>query len=122
MTMEKPDGVASGHFASPPVWIWRGRMRSRWARSGFDSEMFHLFVRMKGARTRLNLLDAMSEPKDRLQLAQELDLDWNAVDYHVDLLNKHGLVHEDSVFGRVRMYRLTPLGESLLRLLGEFDG
>ena len=97
-------------------------MRSRWESFGFDSEMFDLFVRMKGARTRLNLLYALSRPKDRLQLAQELGLDWNAVDYHVVLLNKCGLVHEDTASGRVRMYRLTSLGESLLRLLAEFEG
>ncbi len=122
MTMAKPESAAQGRSASPGVWIWRGTTKSRWERSGFDSETFHLFVRMKGARTRLNLLYAMSNPKDRLQLAQELGLDWNAVDYHIDLLSRRGLVHEHSAFGRVRMYRRTTLGESLLRLLGEFEG
>jgi len=104
------------------LWIWRGRVRSRWESMGFDSQMFQLFMRMRRARTRSNLLHALSSPKDRLQLAHELGLDWSAVDYHVVLLNKHGLVKEDFAFGRVRMYRLTNLGESLLRLLGEFDG
>ena len=117
----KLEAAACERFA-PPAWIWRGRMKSRWESMGFDSGMFDLFVRMKGARTRLNLLYALSNPKDRLQLAQELGLDWSAVDYHVVLLNKHGLVKENFAFGRVRMYRLTNLGESLLRLLGEFDG
>ncbi len=118
----KSEAAASEGFAPPYAWIWRGRVRSQWESLGFDSEMFRLFIRMKGARTRSNLLYALSSPKDRLQLAQELGLDWNAVDYHVILLNKHGLVHEDSSFGRVRMYSLTTLGESLLRLLGEYDG
>jgi DNA-binding transcriptional ArsR family regulator len=103
------------------VWIWRGRVKSRWEGLGFDSGTFDLFIKMKGAKTRLNLLDALSMPKDRLQLAQQLGLDWKAVDYHIVLLNKYGLVHEDQAYGRVKMYRLTTLGETLLQLLKEFD-
>jgi DNA-binding transcriptional ArsR family regulator len=103
------------------VWIWRGRVKSRWEGLGFDSGTFDLFIKMKGAKTRLNLLNALSLPKDRLQLAQELGLDWKAVDYHIVLLNKYGLVHEDHAFGKVKMYRLTTLGETLLQLLKEFN-
>ena len=54
------------------VWIWRGRMKSRWESLGFDSGIFDLFIKMKGAKTRMNLLDSLSMPKDRLQLAREL--------------------------------------------------
>lgn len=103
------------------VWIWRGRIKSRWEGFGFDSGTFDLFIKMKGAKTRLNLLDALSMPKGRLQLAQELGLDWKAIDYHIVLLNKYGLVHEDQAYGRVKMYRLTTLGETLLQLLKEFN-
>jgi len=103
------------------VWIWRGRMKSRWESLGFDSGIFDLFIKMKGAKTRLNLLDALSRPKDRLQLAQELGLDWKAVDYHIVLLNRYGLVHEDHAFGSVKMYTLTKQGEVLLQLLREFN-
>ena len=103
------------------VWIWRGRMKSRWEGLGFDSGIFDLFIKMKGAKTRLNLLDSLSMPKDRLQLARELGLDWKAVDYHIVLLNRYGLVHEDRAFGNVRMYRLTKQGEVLLQLLQEFN-
>jgi DNA-binding transcriptional ArsR family regulator len=78
-------------------------------------------MKMKGAKTRLNLLDALSRPKDRLQLAQELGLDWKAVDYHIVLLNRYGLVHEDQAFGNVKMYTLTKQGEVLLQLLKEFN-
>lgn len=103
------------------VWIWRGRMRSRWESLGFDSGIFDLFMKMKGAKTRLNLLGALTGPKDRLQLAQELGLDWKAVDYHILLLNRYGLVHEDHAFGNVKMYTLTKQGEVLLQLLKEFN-
>jgi DNA-binding transcriptional ArsR family regulator len=103
------------------AWIWRGRVKSRWEGLGFDSGIFDLFIKMKGAKTRLNLLDALSMPKDRLQLARELGLDWKAIDYHIILLNKHGLIHEDHALGKVKMYRLTTMGETLLQLLKEFN-
>lgn len=104
------------------AWIWRGRLKSHWESLGFDCGLFDLFIRMKGAKTRLSLLDALSTPRDRLQLAQDLGLDWRAIDYHISLLDRHGLVHEAEAIGRVRMFRRTDLGESLLRLLKEHDG
>ena len=103
------------------AWIWRGKTKSRWESLGFDSAVFNLFMKMKGAKTRLNLLDALSLPKDRMQLAQELDIDWKAVDYQITLLSKYGLVYEEQAFGKVKMYRLTTLGESLFKLIKEFN-
>lgn len=89
------------------TWIWRGKVRSRWESSGFDSGIFELFMKMKGAKTRSSLLGALSFPKDRMQLAQELGLDWKAIDYHMIRLYKYGLVREDRAFGKVKLYRLT---------------
>ena len=103
------------------MWIWRGRMRSLWTDFGFDSDVFGLFVKMKGGKTRIRLLDALSLPKDRLQLAQELGLDWKGVDRHLVLLKKYGFVDDKIAYGKVRMYELTPLGVSLLRLLQELS-
>ncbi len=103
------------------MWIWRGRMRSRWTDLGFDSDVFGLFVKMKGGKTRLRLLDALSLPKDRLQLAQELGLDWKGVDRHLVLMKKYGFVVDKVAYGKVRMYELTPMGTSLLKLLQELS-
>jgi len=103
------------------MWIWRGRMRSRWTDFGFDSDVFGLFVKMKGGKTRIRLLDALSLPKDRLQLAQELGLDWKGVDRHLMLMKKYGFVDDKVAYGKVRMYELTPLGVSLLKLLQELS-
>jgi hypothetical protein len=102
--------------------VWRGKVRSRWENLGFDSVIFEFFIRMKGAKTRLSLLDALlTMPKDRMQLAHELGLDWKAVDYQIVRLNRYGLVHEDRVFGNVKLYGLTALGQDLLRLMKELD-
>jgi hypothetical protein len=103
------------------LWIWRGRMKSRWESLGFDSDVFQLFVRMKGAGTRLKVMKALSVPKDRLQLARELGLDWKAIDYQVDLLRKHGFVQEQAVYRRVKLYDLSETGEQLLDLLKDLQ-
>lgn len=99
------------------LWIWRGRMKSRWEALGFDSEVFELFVRMRGGKTRVKLLNSLLIPKDRFQLANELGLDWKAVDRHMAMLDKFGFVHEQAAFGRVRIYELTTVGKMLLKLL-----
>jgi hypothetical protein len=113
-----------GSFALAPgswifvggLWVWRGRMKSRWESLGFDSEVFELFVRMRGGKTRVKLLNSLLIPKDRFQLAQELGLDWKAVDRHIMMLDKFGFVHEQKAYGRVRIYELTSVGKMLLRL------
>ena len=103
------------------LWIWRGRMKSRWEALGFDSEVFELFVRMRGGKTRVKLLNSLLIPKDRFQLAQELGLDWKAVDRQVVMLNKYGFVREQTAYGRVRIYELTAVGKLLLQLLQNLD-
>jgi predicted transcriptional regulator len=96
-------------------------MKSIWQASGFESDIFQLFVKMKGGNTRVRLLNSLSVPKDRFQLAQELDLDWKAVDYQVELLRKHGFIRQWKAYGKVRMYEITPMGKKLLELLGDLE-
>jgi hypothetical protein len=103
------------------AWIWRGRIRARWSQLGFDSDVFELFVKMKGGATRIKLLNALEVPKDRLQVAQQLGLDWSVVDRHVQLLNKYGFVHEKASYGTTKVYEATPLGKILLGLYDELD-
>lgn len=99
------------------VLLWRGKVKSRWNAAGLDSSVFDLFIRMKGAETRTKLLHALSTPKDRLELARELGIDWKAVDYHVVLFKRHNLIKEWKAYGKVRLYCITASGESLLALL-----
>lgn len=103
------------------VWVWRGRIRSRWEGLGFDSDVFRLFVKMRGGKTRLKLLTALLTPKDRYQLAKELNLDWRAVDQHLVILGRHGLISEENAYGRVKIYRLTQSGRSMLILLEDLE-
>jgi len=103
------------------AWIWRGRVKARWRELGFESDVFELFMKMKGGATRIKLLDILQAPKDRLQIAQQLGLDWKAVDRHVQILNKYGFVHEQASYGTIRVYKVTPLGNILLKLFSELN-
>ena len=103
------------------VWIWRGRVKSQWEGLGFDSDVFRLFMKMKGGKSRMKLLSALGKPKDRYQLAKELGMDWRAVDQHVVALCRRGLVTDEITYGKVRMYQLTPAGKRILALLEDID-
>jgi len=103
------------------LWIWRGRIRSKWNSSGFSQDAFDLLVKMKGGPTRMKLLQAMNAPKDRSQLATELELDWKAVDRHVQLLQRYNFIKADSSHGQIVLYTITPEGEKLLHLMQELD-
>jgi DNA-binding MarR family transcriptional regulator len=103
------------------AWIWRGRVRSRWRELGFESDIFELFMKMKGGATRIKLLNVLQVPKDRLQIAEQLGLDWKTVDRHMQILNKYGFVHEQASYGTIRLYEMTPLGKMLLKLYDELN-
>ncbi len=97
-------------------------MRSRYTELGFGSDVFELFMKMKGGATRIKVLNTLSSPKDRLQLAQELGVDWKTVNRHVQILNKYGFVREQAAFGTVRLYEVTPIGKMLLNLFNDLEG
>lgn len=103
------------------MWVWRGRVRARYSEMGFGSDVFELFMKMKGGATRIKVLSTLSTPKDRLQLAEELGIDWKAVDRHVQILNKYGFVREQAAYGTVRLYQVTPMGKMLLDLFNDLE-
>jgi DNA-binding transcriptional ArsR family regulator len=113
-------GLVSWIALTGLTFIWRGRTRSMWLKLGFDQNVFELFIKMKGAPTRLKVLETLvATSKDRAQISEELGLDWKAVDRHVVLLERYGIVKESSSQGATKFYGLTPLGNSLLQLMSE---
>jgi hypothetical protein len=103
------------------MWVWRGRVRARYSEMGFGSDVFELFMKMKGGATRIRVLNKLSTPKDRLQLAEELGVDWKTVDRHVQILNRYGFVSEQAAYGTVRLYEVTPMGKMLLDLFEDLE-
>lgn len=86
-----------------------------------QEDVFELILNMKGGKNRVLLLKELSKPKDRLQLAKTLGLDWKTIDYHIDLLLKRGLIHEDFAYGNVKLFELTDIGRIVLNTLEEFN-
>jgi predicted transcriptional regulator len=76
---------------------------------------------MRGSGTRTSIMQALETPKDRFQLSKDLGLDWTIVDYQVRVLSKYGLVSEDAAYGNVKLYKLTPIGDVLLKALREME-
>jgi DNA-binding transcriptional ArsR family regulator len=83
----------------------------------YDSDVFELLVTSRGAGTRINMLRALHEPKDRLQLARELGLSWRAIDRHMGILKAHELVNTQIAYGRVKVYSASVIGTRVLSLV-----
>lgn len=97
--------------------IWRGHVRSVWGQSRFSYDTFRLLVKMRGAQTRLKLMHSLTAPKNKLQLATALGIDWKAVDKHVHVLEKNGLIHATSTSGTATFYEVTGKGRDLIQVL-----
>lgn len=121
--------LQGGSFVLAPIswglvlgaWFWRGRVRSEWSRLGLSEDLFRLLTKMRGSGTRTSIMRALETPKDRFQLSKDLGLDWTTIDYQVRVLLKYGLVTEDSVYGNVKLYKLTATGEVLLKALRDME-
>ncbi|HZW84860.1 MAG TPA: hypothetical protein VFE91_03025 [Nitrososphaerales archaeon] len=118
--------IAYSGIATPVSWIlvlgawsWKGRTRTKWTQAGMDYDAFKLLVRMKGSGTRYQLLKSLETPRDRLQLAKELRLDWKTVDAHIQVLLRYGVIREKVAYGDVKAYELTILGNTVLGLVEE---
>ena len=90
---------------------------------GYDKDAFQLMTRMKGAATRLKLLESLDAPTpmDRYQLANRLGLDWKSIDRQTEVLGRYGLIREQVAYGRVKMYSITENGRTMLKLVRELD-
>ena len=97
--------------------IWRGHVRSVWGQSRFSYDTFRLLVKMRGAQTRLKLMHSLNAPKNKLQIATALGIDWKAVDKHVHVLEKNGLIHATSTSGTATFYEVTGKGRDLIQVL-----
>jgi predicted transcriptional regulator len=63
------------------------------------------------------ILKSLARPKNKLQMAHELQIDWKAVDSHVKRLLAFGLVLEWALAGTCRLYVISEKGKHALELL-----
>jgi DNA-binding transcriptional ArsR family regulator len=69
----------------------------------FERLLWWLFVGSAGAKTRVQVLLAIKEePRNALQLAQQLSLDYTTVRHHLKVLEKNSIVvTEGDKYGRL---------------------
>lgn len=72
---------------------------------------------MRGSQVRVRLLNQLSLPKNKMQLAKELDVDWKTIDNHMELLLGSGLVQEMTQVGNAKYYAISEHGRKVLSLL-----
>lgn len=108
--------------------VFKGRVSSRrsqvkgiFARMGFGSDVYDLMVGMRGAGSRVSLLQNMDSPRHRLELSERTGIDWKEVDRQLSVLEKYGLVKMYAQSGTVKLYQVTEQGKLLLRLVGELS-
>jgi predicted ArsR family transcriptional regulator len=89
--------------------------------SGLCSGVFELLVVMKGGHTRLLILDALAhQPKNKLQLAAQLAIDWKAIDRHMKKLLEYSLVEAYITVGTCTLFIITEKGKHALTLAGQY--
>ncbi|WP_410764758.1 winged helix-turn-helix domain-containing protein [Haloferax sp. DFSO60] len=72
-----------------------------------EKALWYLLAGTRGGTTRAKLIRSLSErPRNANQLSESLDIDYNTVRYHLDLLVEHDIV-EKGEEGYGTMYFLT---------------
>lgn len=99
--------------------LWRGRTRSIWSKQGYDYDVFRLVARMRGSPIRVRLLSSLGLPKNKQQLAKELEVDWKTVDNHVGILHRYNLIDEMALVGNSKYYIISEHGKKILTLLSD---
>ncbi|MDE1841898.1 MAG: hypothetical protein KGI09_08465 [Thaumarchaeota archaeon] len=99
--------------------IYKGKTRSIWKRNGYGYDIFKILAKMRGSHTRIKIMQSLSIPKNKHQLAEELNFDWKSIDGHIKVLLKHELIQETSVSGTARFFTITNKGLEILQLLNE---
>lgn len=99
-------------YLAPIAWavffftlIWKGKVRRIWQEKGHDYDLFRLIAKMRGSNSRILILRNLSVvPKNKLQLANELELDWKTVSGHIEMLLEHNLVKETINFWHLSVF------------------
>jgi len=109
--------IAAGSWICFAAVMWRGHVRKMWQMQGYDYEAFRVFTRMRGSKTRLKILQNLQIPKNRLQIATELDMHWESIDNHIEVLIRYGLIEEAIAYGTAKYLVITEKGKQLVALL-----
>lgn len=84
-----------------------------------EKVLWYLLTGMRGGENRARLIRSLSKrPKNANQLSEELELDYNTVRYHLEMLSDHGVV-EEGEGDYAKMYFLTDRFENNMETFEE---
>ncbi len=115
-------GVGFVAFQGRLSGVRTSRLKSVFANKGFGSDVFDLMMGMRGAGSRVSLLQNMESPKHRLELSALTGIDWKEVDRQLSVLEKYGLVKVSAQSGTMKFYQMTEQGRVVLNLVRELVG
>lgn len=111
--------LAATSWAVFCITFFRRGVSRKWRSLGFDRDVFRLMVTMKGARSRLTLLNYLNEPRHKSELSMLAGLDWKEVDRELNLLARFGLISLQVQSGSMKIFKLSQQGKLLLELVAE---
>jgi DNA-binding MarR family transcriptional regulator len=109
--------AASAAWVAFAIAMWKGEIRKLWQIRGYDYDVFRVFTRMRGSNTRLRILRNLQTPRNRLQLARELEMHWESIDNHISVLIRYGLVNEAISYGTAKYLIITEKGKEMIGLV-----
>jgi len=90
-------------------------------KASFEPAVLVLLSLSRGAESRKKILiTLLSDPKNCSQISKEVKLDWWTVQKHLRSLLKENVI-KSSPFGSSKFYRLSPMGEEVIRALQSSD-
>jgi len=91
-------------------------------KGSYETAVLVLLSLSRGAESRKRILvTLLTEPKNCNQIAKEVGLDWWTVQKHLRSLLKENII-KSSAFGNSKFYKLSSMGEEVIRALQSSDG
>lgn len=91
-------------------------LRKELSGTDLDGEIYDTF-RKRGGINRLSILDSLSTPRLRNQIARMTKIDWKEVDRNLRVLSSINLVRVQYSSGSFSVYELTGRGREVLRIV-----
>ncbi len=114
----------SSPYLSSVMWVFflaslafKGKTKSLWHDNGLDYDIFRILLKMRGGISRIEIMEVLSLPKNKLQIAKSLSMDWRSIDNHVNILLKNNLIDEMATVGTSKYYILTRKGKNVMSLI-----
>lgn len=83
-----------------------------------DKELLNLIIAREGGETTIKIIDLiLHKPYNKNQMAKKLNLDYNTISYHVNIMKKHNYISDEKL-NNIHYYHPT---KKLFKSLDEYN-